>query len=493
MNQGSTVTDQYHQEHKIGSELGKGGQGIVYTTSDPDIAIKLVLTKDGEPYKDKEFIKNYHKQLDDLLTLPISQEINLARPICRLKDHAGYVMQQLRGMKPVEDFFSTFPKNVEEIKYPQWLDGFIKAKRFKDAYALAHYAQTGSTKRRFEILMQGAAQLAKLHGQGLVYGDISNENVFFSENEAFNHVWFIDADNLRFDNKRSKKAVYTRGYGAPELVLGQVGASTRTDVYSFAVLAFKLLSLLHPFDGGKLQKDDDGDWASEEDDTASSMSVDEQAQAGLLPFIDDPDDDSNRNSSGLPRSLILTEKLQQLFNHTFNKAQSNPWKRPLMFHWPKALAQAVDISVECTSCNMSYLESYALSENKCPFCSAKTPSYISIQRCAISTSANPELWRATMFQLGSEIILPKRLFIPFSLDDFDDEFARLHKEMDHWELSLSFSYSEKINVALNKPGEIFSPLVSKLELTDDELKIGILLQIDGDYPQQVTIMLKDTQ
>jgi len=490
MNQGSTVTDQYHQEHKIRSELGKGGQGIVYATSDPDIAIKLVLTKGGEPYKDKEYIKSYHQKLDDLLTLPVSQEINLARPICGLKDHAGYVMQQLRGMKPVEDFFSIFPKDVEEIKYPQWLDGFIKAKRFKDAYALAHYAQTGSTKRRFEILMQCAAQLAKLHGQGLVYGDISNENVFFSENKAFNHVWFIDADNLRFENKNSKKAVYTPGYGAPELVLGQAGASTRTDVYSFAVLAFKLLSLLHPFDGEKLQKNDD-DWASEEEGTASNMPMDEQAQAGLLPFIDDPDDDSNRNSSGLPRSLILTEKLQQLFNYTFNKAQKNPWKRPLMFHWPKALAQAVDASVECTSCNMSYLENYAQSENKCPYCSAKPPSYISIQRCAISSSNNPELWRAVMCHIDSEISLPKRLFTPFRLDDFDDEFARLHKETDHWELSLSFSYSEQINVAINKSGEFFSPFVSKLELTDEELQVGILLQIGGDYPQQVTIILKD--
>mgnify|MGYP000104565226 CR=1 FL=1 len=494
MNQGDTVTDQYNQEHTIRSELGKGGQGIVYTTNDPEIAIKLVLTKDGEPYKDKEYITSYHQLLDNLLTLPLSQGLNLARPICKLKDHAGYVMQQLRDMKPVEDLLPIYPKNIEDIKYPQWLDGFIKGKRYKDAYTLVHYAQTGSTKRRFEILMQCAAQLAKLHGQGLVYGDISNENVFFSENKVFNHVWFIDADNLRFENKISKKAVFTPGYGAPELVLGQVGASTNTDAYSFSVLAFKLLSLLHPFDGEKLLNgDDDGDWANEEDDTASCLSIFEQAQAGLLPFIDDPDDDSNRNNSGLPRPLILTDTIINLFNNTFNKAQRNPWKRPLMFHWPKALAQAVDASIECTSCNMSYLEKYAQSENKCPYCSAKAPRYLSIQRFAINTLANPDTWRAVMSELDSEICLPKRLFTPFELDDFDDEFARIHKETDHWELSLSFSYSEKINVALNKPGENFSPLVSKLELTEDELKIGVLLQIAGDFPQQVTIMLKGAQ
>lgn len=493
MNQGSKVTDQYHQQHEIVGELGRGGQGIVYTTSDPDIAIKLVLTNDGEPYTDKRYIDNYQQQLDNLLTLPVSQDINLARPICKLKDHAGYVMQQLRGMKPIEDFFAIAPKNFENNTYPRWLDGFVKKKRFKEAHALADYAQTGSSKRRFQVLMQCATQLAKLHGQGLVYGDISNENVFFSENKAFNHVWFIDADNLRFENKNSKKAVYTPGYGAPELVLGLVGSSTRTDAYSFAVLAFKLLSLLHPFDGEKLQGGNDSDWADEVEQSASNMSLDEQAIAGLLPYIDDPDDDSNRNQSGLPRTLILTEKLQVLFNHTFNKAQKNSWKRPLMFHWPKALAQAVDLSIECESCNMSYLEEYALVENKCPYCSAKTPRYFLIQRHAISQFTGSELWRAAIHYQDDEICLPKRLFTPFCLDDFDDEFARIYKESGHWELSLSFSYSQQINVALNASGEPFSKFVSKLELTEEDLKKGILLQVGGDYPQLVAITLKDVK
>ena len=492
MNLGSTVVDQYHQEHTIKSELGKGGQGIVYTTSDPDIAIKLVLTNDGNPYTDKGYIEGYQHQLDSLLTLPVSQDINLARPICKLKDHAGYVMQQLRGMKPVEAFFSIPPKDVEQKEYPQWLDVFIKTKRFKEAYALEHYAQTGSTKRRFEILMQCAVQLAKLHGQGLVYGDISPENVFFSENKAFNHVWFIDADNLRFENKNSKKAVYTPSYGAPELVLGQVGASTRTDAYSFAVLAFKLLSLVHPFDGKKLQGGDD-DWACETDEYSSGMSLEDQAQAGLLPYVDDPDDDSNRNGSGLPRTLILPEKLQQLFNHTFNKAQTNPWKRPLMFHWPKALAQAVDASIECGSCNMSYLDTYAQQEKHCPYCSTSVPRYFDIKRSAIGITANQASWRAVLPMRELELRLPNRFFIPFSLDDFDHEFARLKKDGDHWELSLTFNRSEQINVARNQPGDKFLPIVSKLELTDQELQTGIVLQIVGNYPQQVRIMLKDAK
>jgi len=492
MNHGSTITDQYHQEHKICAELGKGGQGIVYTTEDPDIAIKLVLTQDGEPYTDQAYIKKYHMQLDDLLTLPVTQGINLARPLLRLQDHAGYVMQQLRGMKPAESLFSITPNDVEDIKYPKWLDIFIKNMRFKEAYALLHYANTGSTKRRFEILMQCSAQLAKLHGQGLVYGDISPENVFFSEKLAFNHVWFIDADNLHFENIKTKKAVYTPGYGSPELVLGQVGTSARTDVYSFAVLAFKTLSLLHPFDGQKL-KDSDDDWDSVDEDNESSMSLEAQAQAGLLPFIDDPDDDSNKNDTGIPRKLILTEKLQHLFNHTFNKAQTSPWKRPLIYHWPEALAEAVDTSIECPSCNMSYLNNYALSENRCPYCSAKTPSYFCIQRNAISQSSNSNVWRAVMSPENSEIILPKRFFTSFSIDDFDEEFARLHKENENWILSISFNSSEKVNVALNKSGEVFSPLISNLELTEEELKVGLLLQIEGSNPQKVRITLKEAK
>lgn len=491
MNPGSTVTDQYKQVHTLVSELGKGGQGIVYTTTEPDIAVKLVLTKDGTPYTDKDYIKGYQNQLDNLLTLPVSPDINLARPICKLENHAGYVMQQLRGMKSVEDFFPITPKDVEERNYPEWLDAFVKSKKFKEAYALEYYAQTGSTKRRFEALMQCSVQLAKLHGQGLVYGDISAENVFFSENEAFNHVWFIDADNLRFENKHSTKAVYTPGFGAPELVLGQVGASTNTDVYSFAVLAFKLLSQTHPFYGEKLQGSDD--WADETDIGTSNMSLEDQANAGLLPYVDDPNDDSNRSSVGLPRVLILSERLQQLFNLTFNKAQSKPWKRPLIYHWPKAFAQAFDSSIECPSCKMSYLEPYALQEKHCPYCKTDVPGHFIIERRALGTSVNEESWRAVRSSLDSAIILPSRLFIPFSLDDFDREFAQLSRSKEGWVLSLSMSLSEKVNVALNKSGEIFIPLVSKLELTEEDLKIGIVMQIEGGFPQQVHIMLKDSK
>lgn len=487
---GSTITDQYQQKHVIKSELGKGGQGIVYTTNNPNVAIKLVLTTEGQVYTDENYIQKYKNQLDNLLVLPVSADINLARPICKLDQHAGYVMQQLQGMIPVEDFFTKEPKDIEKIEYPQWLSK-VKEKNIKEAYLLLHYAKTGSTKRRFEVLMQCASQLAKLHGQGLVYGDISPENVFFSKNGSFNHVWFIDADNLRFENKRSKKAVYTPGYGAPELVLGQAGASTRTDVYSYAVLAFKLLSLIYPFDGKRLQEGTDDDWADEKSIGEVNISLDDQAKAGLLPFVDDPYDDSNISNAGLPRTLLLTEKLTQLFNHTFNISQTSPWKRPLIYHWPKAMAEAVDISIECPSCSMSYLEKGIIEDHACPYCGKETPSYFLIERNSIN-QASVQSWRAIR-NVESAMSLPFRMFTPFSLENFDEEFIQLEKQGSDWMLSLSGLYSECINIAINRPKEIFSPFSSVVLLTKEELNTGVLLQVSGKSPQQISIMLKDRE
>ena len=42
------VKDQLSQWHKLTKELGKGGQGIVYRTSDPELLVKMSLKNHKE-------------------------------------------------------------------------------------------------------------------------------------------------------------------------------------------------------------------------------------------------------------------------------------------------------------------------------------------------------------------------------------------------------------------------------------------------------------
>ena len=76
---------------------------------------------------------------------------------------------------------------------PKWLAAIPD----KDvALLLFHYADTGSTRRRLFALSKCASILARLHSAGLVYGDISPNNVFVGDGDS-REVWLIDADNLQ--------------------------------------------------------------------------------------------------------------------------------------------------------------------------------------------------------------------------------------------------------------------------------------------------------
>lgn len=81
-----------------------------------------------------------------------------------------------------------------------------------------HYSDTGSTKIRLLALYKCAAILSELHANGLVYCDVSPNNVFVSKHAK--DVWLIDADNLRYEKLKGGYSVYSPHYGAPEIVQG---------------------------------------------------------------------------------------------------------------------------------------------------------------------------------------------------------------------------------------------------------------------------------
>ena len=138
-------------------------------------------------------------------------------------------MRLLSGMRPFGSFEldGRTKKEFEGRKatLPQWLSG-IPDKEM--AWRLLHYAETGSTRRRFFALSKCASILARLHAAGLVYGDISPNNAFLGENSS-RMVWLIDSDNLRFELASGGTSVFTPGYGAPEIVQGRDQSRPRTD------------------------------------------------------------------------------------------------------------------------------------------------------------------------------------------------------------------------------------------------------------------------
>lgn len=436
------LVDQDYNIHWKGTLLGQGGQGVVFRTKDPNIAIKLVTDSSGVIISDQQRMERFQKQLRLLRLLPLPHDSHISVPVILLKDHLGYIMQFMGDMVP----FASFWPDAKSLKLidpalqkPEW------AKGIRDDYAIRqiiHYINTGGLRRRLIALYKCASILTRIHAGGLVYGDISPQNIYISKDAKYAEVWFIDADNLRFEISKTGSRVFTPSYGAPELVQNKDCGRPRSDCYAFSIMAFYMLSMIHPFIG-KATEEDDADWASDGD------SNEDQAYAGHLPWVDDPVDTSNSNQSGWPRGLILTKELNDLFHGTFEDGRLNYWKRPSIYHWAEAFARAADSTLMCPECKMTYL--HDIQNLVCPYCSTlkSEQNYLFIE--SYQWNGNPEL-DAPLWTFARELDsdtgvfnLPQRLFMPFSMT-----------QSDHTELKL---------MLLGKMLEIRKPAASHLDLS----------------------------
>ena len=372
----------------------------------PETQIKQPLDASGQPDKSA----NLRNRFQNIRLLPMPSRIPVSLPLAILRDEPGYVMRLLGGMRSfgVFDLDGKTKKKLEERKpeLPQWLAG-IPDKEI--ALRLFYYAETGSTRRRLFALSKCASILARLHSTGLVYSDISPNNAFIGEDSS-REVWLIDADNLRFELPNGGTSVYTPGYGAPEIVQGHDQSRPRTDCWAFAVMAFKILALCHPFIGKKVLEPDDDEcgWDAEPVADGAPADLDEQAYAGYLPFVDDEDDDSNQGVCGLARALVATQGIRLLFQETFGVGRKQPHRRPMMGFWALELARAFDHSLQCHECKMSY---FADDNKKCHYCDAPRLPFI---------RARTPRWEVLIPCDATEFALPHRLFHPFSFEHNDD-------------------------------------------------------------------------
>lgn len=335
------VIDEDGYKHFLDEEIGRGGQGAVYKTKDPNVIVKMKIHRDtGEWVINDEEYDLFKSDLDEVRILDLPEFIHIARPVRLLKKpYCGYVMRLLGNMKPIKYWVSPFDNSMNPVVF---------------------YYNTGGLKHRLELLTNLAEIFTKLFCHSAVYADISPNNIFVSEDNSASEVWLIDADNMRYKYDVDKETV-TQGYGAPEVVLG--GANTlESDVYSFAILAHEVLTMNSPFKGKLLMddNDDDGGWDDEEDNS-------KLADEGKIPWIYDEEDDSNSCNTGIPGNIVFSKAMKMLFQKTFGQeGRQNPTSRPKMREWYTVLKQAQDYTVTCKHCKSTFFMENTSA--KCPFC-----------------------------------------------------------------------------------------------------------------------------
>lgn len=351
---GLTFEDENSQIHEITERLSAGGQGVVYRTKDANILIKLKIEVDSVTSEEvviegEQEYKAYVDSILDARIVDVPKGVQITRPILFLKSpQCGYIMRTLDNMVPIKKLMFT--------------TGITDPKK--------HYRETGGLKRRIELLAKFAKMFALLHSRPLVYADISEGNLFVSGSVDANEAWLIDADNLKHQMYFSH-ITGTEGYQAPEVAQQLHSNTTFSDVYSFAIVAYKVLTYrVSPFLGAlkdvSVEEDedagwDDGGWGDDTTTTDPFL----LAEQGKLPWVDDPKDDSNRDPSGIPIGIVASPRMFKLFNRTFSqKGRENPASRPTMEEWYDVLNNAVHTIVSCSYCGHTHF----FTEKTCPFC-----------------------------------------------------------------------------------------------------------------------------
>ena len=319
----------------IANIVGTGAQGAVYRGENKNILIKINQTKE----------ENYlGKKIDKIKSLNLPKNLNFTLQIAKLnipnKNYEGYIMRMMEDMKPISHLMKNSFKNIEECY---------------DYYN----QETGGLRRRLEILKKIAYNLYYLHSRGIVYGDISSNNIFISMDSKYTEVWFIDCDNIDYSYDIDY-TIGTDGFCSPEIrkVLApyNIGKQTNTienDIYAFANLAFNVLFLADPFRGSILledNEDDSDDWWDDESDDEKKFDLGEVSWVG-------ENDESNKPIYGLSINMdkMISPELKNLFNETLGYfGRNNPKQRPSLRIWYEEINNLLNNLVDSDDINSYY-------------------------------------------------------------------------------------------------------------------------------------------
>jgi serine/threonine protein kinase len=327
------VVDSKNNSYKVLEKLGEGSQGITYLLEDRKHIAKLF---------NQSFDNNSTKsKINFLINLGLDRRV-FAIPLKQItQPKSGYIAEFASGMIP-----------LSSIK----LDG--KVTNLKE-----WYLSTGGLIKRYNVLIKLTSILRTLHSKGLTYCDLSPNNVFISDNADSSNVFLIDLDNLRYKTGIVNN-IYTPFYGAPEVISSKSPNTTMSDCFSFAVLAYELLTLNHPLIGDYV--------------TEGEPELEEQALSGKLPWVDHSTDSTNERSTGLPSEIVMPDKLLNLFRQNFESGLNNAFDRPSMSEWFDVLNLAFNELLKCGNLECGLLYPYN-NFRECCFCSHKPEKVTRIQ------------------------------------------------------------------------------------------------------------------
>ena len=269
---------------------------------------------------------------------------------------AGRLEQSIRATAPNGDFLWPLAllhptaATVPMIRCRQPGYGYLMPLR-PASFVGAHEHVAGRLEISLRSVLRASFFLADafhaLHLRGLCYKDVALGNLFLEPGSGA--ILIADNDNVDVDGGDPGSVLGTPGFMAPEVLLGRRRPSAASDLFSLAVLLFRLLTRHDPL-RGELE--------------LGIRCLDEPARRRLYGedpvFIFDPLDTRNRpdpidHAAALITWPIYPRSLQALFEQTFCAGLRDPWKRTLTGQWRQAFAACLDRRQICGACGLSLI------------------------------------------------------------------------------------------------------------------------------------------
>lgn len=310
---------------RVGHELGRGGEGVVYELAnrlDQVAKIYLAPIDSQKEAKLQAMVSQCTAELTGLAAWPSDLVLDQKRRI------AGLIMKRVTGFRPVHELYT--PKSrLQEFPKANW--------------AFLVHAATNV-----------ARAFAAMHSHQIVIGDVNHGNVLVDDHAM---CVLIDCDSFQVSSNGNRFLceVGVSAYTPPELQGKDFATIVRTenhDNFGLALLIFHLLLMgRHPFAGRFLG--------------SGEMPVERAISEYRFAFS------ANRKALQMespPNSLALSDLPQgmaSMFEQAFSSAGTQDSGRPQALRWIEALETLARDLIKCAR-NSSHM--YYKQLTKCPWC-----------------------------------------------------------------------------------------------------------------------------